>query len=149
MNSIFDTILWLQSQTTSRRFPIVQFTGDTDMVTDGWESFTSVSRSEIVVAQATEDEYRAIAKGQDGYLEIERRVNAALARTDLRCIWLVGVEQNSSAPNGASFHEFQKAYQPPKLLFRDIFAPQSLAYEVSRTSRPDFESEGGKVVVLQ
>ena len=51
MNTTYDTILWLQSQATSKRFPIVQFSGDTDMVTQGWVSLTSIERPEIVVTR--------------------------------------------------------------------------------------------------
>lgn len=149
MNTIYDTILWLQSQATSRRFPIVQFSGDTDMVTNRWVSLTSVEHLEIVVTQATADEYHAIAKGDDGYLQIERRVNAALWRTDFKCSWLVGVEEASKPVQEISFQEFLKSYQPPRLLFRDIFAHESLAHEAARTTRLEFECSGGKVVVLQ
>lgn len=149
MNTIYDTILWLQSKTTSRQFPIVQFSGDTDMVTDGWLSLTSVAQPVIVITQATADEYRAIAQSNDGYLTVEHRVNAALGRTDLRCSWLVGVEETTKPAGGTSFQEFRKSYQPPKLLFRDILAQESLASEVSRTTRSEFERNGGKVIVFQ
>lgn len=149
MNSICDTIVWLRSQTTSQQFPIVHFSGDTDMVTAGWLSLTSVDQPVIVVTQATADEYRAIAQGNDGYLEVERRVNAALGRTDLRCSWLVKVEETTKPARGTSFQEFQKSYQPPTLLFKDILAQESLANEISRTTRSEFERNGGKVIVFQ
>jgi hypothetical protein len=149
MNTIYDTILWVQSQTTAKQFPIVQFSGDTDMVTDGWLSLTSVNQPEVVVTQATADEYRAIAKGNDGYLKVQHRVNAALGRTDLRCSWLVGIEEVAKTAQGTSFQEFRKSYKPPKLQFNDIFAQSSVATETSRTSRSEFERDGGKLVVLQ
>ncbi|WP_293266081.1 hypothetical protein [Oryzomicrobium sp.] len=134
---------------TAKQFPTVQFSGDTDMVTDGWLSLTSVNQLEIVITQATADEYRAIAQDNDGYLKVEHRINAALGRIDLRCSWLVSVEEVAKTAQGTSFQESQKSYQPPKLLFKDIFAQDSVATETSRTSRSEFECNGGKLVVLQ
>ena len=63
-NGVYHTILWLESQATKKRFPIVQFSGDTDMATMGWESLTSTERPEIVVTQRTADEYRLKADDQ-------------------------------------------------------------------------------------
>ncbi|KAG8152818.1 hypothetical protein [Burkholderia catarinensis] len=149
MTTIYDTILWLQSNTSAKQFPIVEFCADTDMATLGWVSLTSTDRPEIVVTQVTAEEFRAIANGPDGYLAVERRVNAALKRSDLKCSWLARVEEVTPTAKGLSFQEFRKAYQPPKLSFRDILHPDSLAREVSRTTRSEFERNGGKVVILQ
>ena len=149
MNTIYDTILWLQSQKTGRRFPIVQFSADTDMATDGWVSLTSVERSDVVVTQLTNEEYRSTAAGAvGGYLQLEERVNAALHRNDLRHSWLVRVEEKGPSGMGLSFQEFRKVYQPPKLFYRDILSAGGVAEEISRVSRSQFEREGGSVVVL-
>lgn len=149
MNTIYDTIVWLQSQATSHQFPIVQFSGDTDMVTAGWVSLTSIDKPEIVVTQTTAAEHHAIAQGHDGYLQVENRINVALGRTDLRCAWLVRVEETSPMIQGTTFQKFRKSYRPPKLLFRDILGIESLASEASRTTRSEFERGGGKVLVLE
>lgn len=148
MTTIYDTIVWLQSNTSAKQFPIVEFSADTDMVSLGWVSLTSTDRPEIVVTQVTTEEFRAIADGPDGYLAVEHRVNAALKRSDLKCSWLARVEKVTPSVKGISFQEFRKAYQRPKLFFRDIFHRESLAQEVSRTTRSDFERNGGKVIIL-
>lgn len=83
-----DAILWLQSEATGRRFPVAQFSGDTDMTTDGWLSLTSINCNEIVVALMTAEEYWATAKGTAAYSEVERRINASLQRDDLRISWM-------------------------------------------------------------
>ncbi|MCX4155384.1 MULTISPECIES: hypothetical protein [Paraburkholderia] len=147
--TVYETILWLQSKTSEKQFPIVEFSADTDMATLGWVSLTSTDRPEIVVTQATAEEFRAIADDLDGYLGVEHRVNTALKRCDLKCSWLVRVENVTSSAEGLSFQEFRKAYQPPKLFFRDILHCDSLAVEVSRTTRSEFERNGGKFIILQ
>ena len=149
MATIYDTIVWLQSNTSAKQFPIVEFSADTDMATLGWVSLTSTDRPEIVVTQVTAEEFRSIADGPDGYLAVEHRINAALKRSDLKCSWLARVEEVTSSVKGTSFQGFRKAYQPPKLFFRDILHRESLAQEVRRTTRSDFERNGGKVIVLQ
>lgn len=149
MNSIYDEVLWLRSQATTKLFPIAQFSGDTDMVTAGWISLTSTERTEIVVTQLTAEEYGVKAKDPTRYLQAEQRVNSALKRVDLRCIWLVRAEQVGPSGKGLSFQEFRKVYRPPKLLYRDIFSSTSLAEVVNRATRAEFERDGGKLIVLQ
>lgn len=53
MTTIYDTIVWLQSDTSAEQFPIVEFSADTDMATLGWVSLTSTDQPEIVVTQVT------------------------------------------------------------------------------------------------
>ncbi|WP_107313130.1 hypothetical protein [Burkholderia metallica] len=149
MTTIYDTIVWLQSNASAEQFPIVEFSADTDMATMGWVSLTSTDRPEIVVTQVTAEEFRAIADGTDGYLAVEHRVNATLRRSDLKCSWLARVEEVGSSDAGRSFQMFREAYRPPKVLFRDILHSDSLAQEVSRTTRSEFEHNGGKVIVLK
>ncbi|WP_325088251.1 hypothetical protein [Burkholderia contaminans] len=149
MPTIYDTIVWLQSNTSAEQFPIVEFSADTDMATMGWVSLTSTDRPEIVVTQVTAEEFRAIADGTDGYLVVERRVNAALKRSDLKCSWLARVEEVGSSDAGGAFQVFQEVYRAPKVPFRDILHSDSVAQEVSRTTRSEFERNGGKVIVLQ
>lgn len=142
MANIYDTILWLQSRATKQQFPTVLFSADTDAATDGWVSLTSVDRPEVVVTEATAEEYQAVMKGPEGHLLIEDRVNAALKRADLKCPWLVRVEEASPATQGHLHQEY------PKILYRDILSPDSLAAIVRRTTRREFERSGGTVTVL-
>nr|WP_315472815.1 hypothetical protein [uncultured Undibacterium sp.] len=148
MNSIYDTILWLKSENTDKQFPCVLFSADTDMATASWVAFSSIEKHEIVVAELTEEEYLATAHSTSGYLQAEKRINAALNRTDLKCPWFVRREE--SDPNGKelSFQEFIKVYRPPVIYYRDIFQSNDVAREVSRVSLSQFEHAGGKLVVL-
>ena len=145
--TIYDTILWLESQATGRRFPMAQFSADTDMATAGWVSLTSIASHEIVVAQMTAEEYNAGEPFE--YTLLENRINAALHRADLRVPWLVQVEERGPEATGLSFQDFSKAYRPPRLLYRDIFAEGSLAEKVSEMSRESFERGGGKLVAYE
>ncbi|MDB5987172.1 MAG: hypothetical protein JWR16_2225 [Nevskia sp.] len=149
MNNIYDTILWLKSESTGKQFPAVLFSADTDMVTAGWVALTSLEKQEIVVTELTPDEYRATANGSSGYLQVEKRINAALGRADLKCPWFVRAEGSGPSGKGLSFQEFRKIYRPPVIYYRDIFQSDAVAREVSRVSLSQFEQAGGKLVVVQ
>lgn len=145
MNTIYDTILWLRGEAFEKPFPIVQFSGDTDMVTEGWASFTSVEDPEIVIAQLTGEEYRATFKGTEGYVFAEQRVNQTLGRSDLKCSWLVRIEKPEKV---ASFVAFYRDRQPT-LVYRDILCNEGVAREIARVSLAEFECSGGKFSVLR
>lgn len=141
---IDETILWLQSEATGRRFPTVQFSADTDMVTFGWISLTSISGHELVIAQMVPSEHAAGARAAEEL--VEHRLNAALGRNDLRAVPLVRAEQRGPSGHGLSFQEFRRVYQPPRLLYRDIFADGSVAECVAESSVADFQSGGGRLL---
>ncbi len=149
MNTIYDTILWLQATTGMRQFPIVQFSGDTDMVTQGWISLSSIERPEIVVTKLTGAEYENTYEGPGGYLQVEHRVNGALDRSDLRSSWVVRVEHPEKVATGNSFAVFGCGRLPNKLFYRDIFSNDSLAEVVGQVPLSEFEDEGGKLIVLE
>ena len=149
MNSIYDTILWLKSESTGKEFPVVLFSADTDMATAGWVALTSVEKYEVVVTELTVEEYRATANGSSGYLQVEKRINAALGRADLKCPWFARAEESGFSGRSLSFQEFRKAYCPPTIYYRDIFQQDAVAREVSRVSLSQFEQTGGKLVVVQ
>ena len=142
--SMYETILWLQSEATGRRFPIAQFSADTDMVTMGWVSLTSTSSQEVVVTQMLASENSAGGIAASEHL-VESRVNAALGRSDLRAVPLMRVEPRGPSAEGLSFQEFRKVCQSPRLLYRDIFVEGSLAERVDEVSLQDFESSGGSL----
>lgn len=148
MRTIYDTILWLRSSKDEKPFPIVRFSADTDMATEGWVSLTSIEHPEIVVTQLTGAEYRATFEGTEGYLQVECRINHALGRSDLKCSWLVRVEQPEQTGKGSSFMAFYMD-RLPKLLYRNIFRNDTLAEVISIVSLSEFEQEGGKLMVLK
>ena len=144
-----DAILWLESESTGRRFPVAQFGGDTDMTTDGWVSLTSIYCNEIVVALMTAEEFWATAQDTAAYTKVERRINAALQRDDLRVPWMEQVADRNRDLAGYSFQGLHRAYRPARILYRDILAPGALAKAVAEVSLSDFESGGGKLIAYE
>jgi hypothetical protein len=144
-----EAVLWLESVATGRRFPVAQFSADTDMVTTGWVSLTSINGNEIVAAMMTPDEWAATAQETAAYARVERRINAALRRDDLRVPWLVQLVDQNRDLVGLSFQDFSRAYRPPRILYRDILAPSAIAEVVAEQSLEDFEREGGKLIAYE
>ncbi|TXH88947.1 MAG: hypothetical protein E6Q78_09250 [Rhodoferax sp.] len=142
--TFYDTILWLQAGSSKRRFPVAEFSGDTDMVAEGWVSLTSIDGPEIIVTRFTGTEFRSTFDGVDGYLQLEQRVNCLLGRSDLRCTWLTGSEKTDESTRIV----FPDEVIRPRLLYRDILSSEGVAFEVDRTTRSVFEAHGGKVTVV-
>jgi hypothetical protein len=87
------------------------FHGETDMVTAGLASLSSVSKDEIVVSELEPTEFT-----DETGLAFQLRTNQSLGRHDLRFVRLRRVESNVS-PGKVSFQDFRKEYSPPDLIF--------------------------------
>jgi len=142
MSTICETILWLRSRSSGKRFPIAQFSADTDMATEGWISLSSLEQPEIVITQLTGPEFCAVET--EGFREAEARVNSRLRRSDLRCSWFIRVEQNDHDASSTSDSRLS-----PRLLYRDIHSNGSVAETVATVSLAQFEFEGGTLTVLR
>jgi hypothetical protein len=151
MTTIYETILWLISEKTGKKFPTVLFSGDTDMVTMGWISLTSVVNQDIVITRMTAGEFKDSAVGPDSYLKVETRANETLNRSDLVCPWLAKVVEPiyDVDTKKLSFQEFRKLYKKPQLFYRDIHSPDTFATVVKEVSFHEFEQQGGKLVILE
>ena len=130
------TILWLRD--SEGLFPYVRFSGDTDMVTDGWMSFTSTSRNEVVIA--------SLAAGEASESVALERISSALNRSDLREIRLLRVEQETSAA-GLSFQAFRAAYVKPTIVYSSLSGIGEAGLEREQ-SIDAFRREGGIVTLV-
>ncbi|MFB9289599.1 hypothetical protein ACFFTM_14725 [Pseudoduganella plicata] len=144
------TILWLTSEQTGKTFPVAQFSADTDLVTMGWVSLTSVERPDIVVTAMTASELANAMTDTAGYLQLEARINKLLHRTDLVSCWLVAVEEPVYDVDIAtlSFQQFRKIEKAPRLMYRDIYSPHTCATVSRQVSRRQFERQGGTIRVV-
>lgn len=136
------SVIWVRSLTTAKEFPVAQFSGDTDMATDGFVSFTSIERPELILARLTSEEWSL--QLPRGALAAEQRLNAELGRADLRACWLVRVEE-AAAPSAATFQEFRRSYIPPATIHRDIYSPDGEAKVVREESAAEFLASGGAI----
>ena len=105
--TIYDAILWLRSEKTGKKFPVVQFSADTDMATNGWASLTSGVNHDLVVTTLTDDEFNKTLEDSSGYLLLEERVNKILNRTDLHASWVAAVVEPSYDVDIAALRPFR------------------------------------------
>ncbi|KAA9001324.1 hypothetical protein FJU30_08900 [Affinibrenneria salicis] len=145
MRKIYDGILWLHSAATGKTFPTVRFSADVDWLTDGWIALTSRENNEIVVTELTAEEYLCAAADLAGFIQAEARINQALTRSDLRCVWLIRAEESVPAAQGLSFQTYRQRYTPPRLFYRDIFSPDAEARQTASETLAAFERAGGRV----
>ncbi len=146
MQRSFDcTVQWLRSLNTGREFPNLVFRADVDFATSGMISLTSGDRPEVVAVMLTSDEYNSSDMAA-GCSACEARVNAELARDDLRIPRFMRSEDTFSAPDGVSFQEYQKLYKPPKLFYADIHNANGEAEVVREESIDEFLASGGTLI---
>lgn len=72
MNHPEATIIWLRDE--EGLFPYARFSGDHDMGTDGWASFTSRAGDEVVLARLTASEWNSGDPGMAGAVDRSGRV---------------------------------------------------------------------------
>ena len=146
MNEICETIVCARSEISGKVFPVALLSGDTDMATAGWLALSSTTENVAVLAYLTASEWKAAQDGSAGYAAVEKRVNQALARSDLKCCEFLGVQGAASPRPGQPFQAFRREYQPPKLRFKDLMLSTGEAVEVSRLSVGEFKQAGGQLL---
>lgn len=139
------TVVRLQCEACGAVFPHYGFTGETDADTDGLYSATSCAANELVIAEATPDEWNEMGRG-DGTLA-ERNLAQQLGRNDLKIVRLLRVEDTSSA-KGLSFAEFQKVYKPPVLIYSCACCPNGESRAIEELSVVRFKKCGGRIELI-
>ena len=135
------TVVWLRD--AKGMFPHIVFSGDSDVETAGWTSFTSTSRREVVICSVTAAEWNA---GEQGVWAALRRVSDRLLRTDLRAIRLVRSEQPIGA-RGISFQACRKHGNLPKLIYSALEGPGESVPE-REESIEAFKNNGGTILQI-
>lgn len=139
------TVAKLQCAACGAVFPLFTFTGETDSDTDGLYAATSCATNEVVLADATPSEWNGMGRGDS--TSVEKKLAQQLARTDLKIVHLVRVENTISA-KGLSFAEFQKVYKPPVLIYSCACCPNGESRVVEKLTVARFKKSGGKIKLI-
>src|SRR5262245_36901593 len=92
------------------------FTADTDMETDGLCSASRCNRAEVVIAEATPEEWNAFEDG--GAANLEKRLAEDLNLPDLRVLRLRRVEQRGPSAFARIFlPSAWRTYERPDLIY--------------------------------
>lgn len=119
------TVLLLVCSACGVRHPLFQYSGDTDMVTDGLSSAGDREGSRLVLFAASLG-----SLGMDG---------------DLRPAPLAGAIAHGSSAEGLDFQTFRKLYRPPELKFHCPWC-DAAEMAVSREMTPaEFVDAGGRI----
>jgi hypothetical protein len=131
----------LQCEVEGHLTPLLTLSGDTDMVTAGIASLSSVVANEIIVADLNASEL-----GDPSGENFQNRINRLLRRGDLRLVQLRRTEATAGSA-GSTFQAFQKTYAPPRLVFA---CPRCDADAVAiRTQTPtNYKRGGGMITVM-
>jgi len=135
-------VIWLKSMKSGQLFPSVVFSADVDYVTNGLISLTSKTKTELVVSEANDSEYRTYNSQS-----WERRINNELHRDDLRDVGFIRKEDDPK-PVGLfeSFQSYSKRVKPTKYYYRDITSEFGEAIHTREESISEYMASGGKII---
>jgi len=141
------SVLRLRCRRCCAEFPHVVFSGDTDMAADGLCSLTAAGRNEVVIGELNGDEWKlgfATAVAAFG-----ARISAALTRTDLRDVPLIGTEAGAGELNRTpSFAIFRRLYRRPRVIYGCAICGEGEAVEIATTEPAAFSRGGGKLTLF-
>ena len=122
------------------------FFGEDDTETAGLCSASRRNILDVVIAEATPDEWRAC--DGNGLSLLEARLSDALNLTDLKVLRLLRVEQSGSAAAGKSFKDFLQTYTPPTLVYACPSCSQGKAHVIAEFTADEFKARGGKLTAI-
>ncbi|MBN9547083.1 MAG: hypothetical protein J0I19_16580 [Alphaproteobacteria bacterium] len=132
----------LLCRSCGKHTPYLTLSGDTDMVTNGLVSLSSIERNEIVVADTHGNELR----DKDGAATLGR-VSGQLNRSDLRIVRLLRAE-SLDVKAGPGFQAFVENHRPPSMIFSCPHCLTGEAKVEKRLSLAEYRREGGKLTIL-
>ncbi|RXS95035.1 hypothetical protein [Silvibacterium dinghuense] len=134
----------MRCSTCAVTFPSFEFSGDTDMATDGFVAATSMDTDAVALGVATVEEYRAgYSSGQHLFAaRVRQKLDLNMVAIDF-----VRYEDHRPSSPGRSFQLFQESYRPPEAIYAcpicggDAHVEQKLTPEV-------FRDAGGQLILV-
>ena len=114
--------------------------GDSDVATSGLYSASSVSKKEVVVAEAEAEEW-----DRDDGDAFARRLNDELQRNDLVFVRLLRVEEHSEMHPGELPIDFMNRYRRPTLYFSCPHCADGESTVVEELEPSEFRAAGGAI----
>lgn len=139
------TILRLCCQKCGGTFPHFLFSGEDDIETAGLCSASSCDHNEVVLVEAESAEWNDFEN--TGASAIEQRLAKQLARNDLCVVHLLRIERNENVATGLNFHDFQKIYKRPVLVYSCACCANGESRVTEEITLDDFQKSGGRVLV--
>ena len=130
-------------RTCRASFPFFEFEVESDTGAVGLCSAAQCNGSDIVIAETTLDEWKAMQSG--GMSTLPSRINGF---HDFHVLHVKRVENSQNPPAGASFSEFRRLYTPPVVVYACPCCAGGEAVKDREMTVPEFESMGGRIVAL-
>ncbi len=122
------------------------FSGEDDSETAGLCSASRRNIADVVIAEATSDEWGAFEGNGLSLLEV--RLADTLNLTGLKVLRLLRVEQSGGVAEKTSFKDFLQTYKPPTLVYACPACSQGEAHVIGECTIDEFKACGGKLTVV-
>jgi hypothetical protein len=126
--------------------PLFEFDSETDTDSVGLCSAARCNGLDIVIAETTLEEWKAIQSGT--LTTLPARVSGSSEMKDFHVLHIKRVEQGSNPPAGIPFSEFRKLYKPPVVIYACPCCRGGEAIETQELTVSEFEKRGGRIIAL-
>lgn len=123
--------------------PIFEFEVESDTGEVGLCSAAKCNSLDIVIAETTLDEWKAMQSG--GLLTLPSRLSGF---SDFNVLHIKRIEESPDPPAGIPFSEFRKLYTAPVVVYACPCCTDGEAVKTREMTIPEFEKMGGRIVAL-
>ena len=126
--------------------PLFEFEAETDTDSVGFCSAARCNVLDIVIAETTLEEWRAIQSG--GLSTLPPRLSGSSEMKDFCILHIKCIERGSEPAAGIPFSEFKKLYKHPVVIYACPCCTDGEAIETQEVTVPKFEEMGGRIIAL-
>lgn len=130
-------------QACQASLPLFEFEVESDTGAVGLCSATRCNGSDIVIAETTLEEWKAMQSGELSTLPL--RLSGF---SDFHVLHIKRIEKSPAPPAGISFAEFRSLYKPPVVVYACPCCTDGEAIKTREVTTSEFEGMGGRIVAL-
>lgn len=123
--------------------PLFEFEMESDTGAVGLCSAGRCNSLDIVIAETTLDEWKAMQSGELSTLPL--RLSGF---PDFHVLHIKRIEQSPDPQAGISFYEFRNIYKPPVIVYACPCCTDGEAVKTQEVTIPEFEKRGGHIVAV-
>lgn len=130
-------------QSCQASVPLFEFEVESDTGAVGLCSAAKCNGSDIVIAETTLDEWKAMQSG-----ELSTLPSRLGGFSDFHVLHIKRIEKTPAPPAGISFSEFRDLYQPPVVVYACPCCTDGEAIKNREVTTSEYEEMGGHIVAL-
>jgi hypothetical protein len=146
INLVRGSVKLVTCQACGSDIPLFEFDMETDTDGIGLCSAARCNQMNIVIAETTLEEWKAMKAGELRHLPL--RLAKEFQVSDFHVLHIKRIDQQTPAPTGTSFAEFKKNYRRPIVVYDCPCCEAGEGTETEELTVAEFEKSGGRIFPL-